>query len=168
MREGGLHELAHAVELVAVLQVAPARRAGPPAFPAHAVDRVGGVEVAVRLLRGGDDRDDGLGARLEVGIGMREAGEERALQDAVEVGVLEGVPVVGDAELARGRVAEVVEPPRLLVAVERGGNGDEAVRLQARAPERVRHAHVRDGGDVDGEVTRHRGKRKHSNSKEGG
>ena len=168
VREGGLHELAHAVELVAVLQVAPARRAGPPALPAHAVDRVGGVEVAIRLLRGGDDRDDGLGARLEVGIGMREAGEERALQDAVEVGVLEGVAVVGDAELARGRVAEVVEPPRLLVAVERGGNGDEAVCLHARTPERVRHPHVWNGGYVDGEVARRRGKRKHSNSKNGG
>ena len=99
---------------------------------------------------------------------MREAGEERTLQDAVEVGVLEGVAVVGDAELARGRVAEVVEAPRLLVAVERGGDGDEAVRLHACAPERVRHAHVWDGGDVDGEVARRRDKRKHSNSKEGG
>ena len=161
--EGRLHELAHAVELVAVLQVAPARRAGPPAFPAHAVDRVGGVEVAVRLLRGGDDRDDGLGARLEVGIGMREAGEERALQDAVEVGILEGVAVVGDAELARGRVAEVVEAPRLLVAVERGGDRDEAVRLHARAPEGVRHAHVRYGGDVDGEVGGRRHQRHRQN-----
>ena len=51
--DGRFVEVAEAVELVAVLEVDPALRAGH-AVGLLGVDRPGGVEIAVRLLGGGD------------------------------------------------------------------------------------------------------------------
>ena len=80
----GLEEVPEAVELVAPLEVRPARLLPGP--PEHR------VEVAVGLLRGRDPRDDGPEALVEGGIaGAADLPRER-LEVLVDLGVRELAP----------------------------------------------------------------------------
>src|ERR1035441_8182635 len=63
MRDGGLEHVAGAIEFMTVTQVGPTL--------AGLLDREVAVEVAVRLLRGGEQFDDVFELRLQRGVGMR-------------------------------------------------------------------------------------------------
>ena len=118
--------------------------------------RARGVEVAVGLLRRGDDVDDGVDvvAQPAVGVGLQQIGG--TLDGLVGVGIVEGEGALGYGEGLRGvlqvpgGVLEVGVAPRLLTLAEGQGHGDTAAGLQALAPEGGgRHLHLgeRDGGD---------------------
>ena len=147
VRGGGLVEMSEVVELVAHVKVRPALLA-EPGLGRRAADRPGGVEVAVRLLGGGDLGDEPVDVLLELGVGVRRQRVGGRLDDLVDVGVVEGeaaavLAVRGPAERGPGQL-EVLDPARLLALLEDMGDGHGAVRFQARRPERVREVDVRE------------------------
>ena len=108
VRDGRLVEMAEVVELVAVhLLQFPALRAGP-GVRVGGIDGAGGVEVAVRLLRRGDLRDQAVDVGFELGIGLHAERVGGALDDLVEVGVVE--------RIARRRLVRRRSSPRSAAA----------------------------------------------------
>ncbi len=129
-RDRGLQQVADAVELVAPLQVRPAL---PLTGPAELR-----VEVAVRLLRGRDPRDDGPEPSLEPRIVGAADLPGHGLEVLVDLGVGELPPSASGRKLARRREVEVRDPalafePVLDVRERRG-----RVDLLALRPEAAR------------------------------
>ena len=147
VRNGRLEQVPEVVELVAVVALEdPARRARP-AMRFLRVDRSRGVDVAVRLLRGGDLRNQAvdIGVQLRIGIDVQRV--RRAFNDFVQVGVVERV-----ARRARvfelltaerlGRALEVIDALGALALLKRRRDRDLPVRLDPRRPEHVVQVHA--------------------------
>ena len=116
-------EMAGAVQLMAVLDILPAI--------VRLDEREIGVEVAVRLLGGGDLVDDGVGAFFQAGVALAAQSVSDAFEDFVEVGIVVQCPFV----LARRQLAgdrEVLDPPGNLALMEIRLDGGGAVGLDAR------------------------------------
>ena len=156
--DGRLVHVADVVELVAEVAVAPPR--GPHhavvrlavLLPVGETERAGRVEIAVRLLGLCDQVDQVVKVLLELRVRMRRERVGRALDDLVDVGVVERDPAER-APVARRRVAEVRDAGVLALA-EVGPHRDEAVRLEARQPESRRHGDVRHLGGAERIVAR--------------
>ena len=140
VRGGGLVHVADVVQLVAVGAMAPARRTHHVVHSLAVlvavveVQRARGVEVAVGLLRLGDLVDEVVEVLLELRVGMRGERVCRALDDLVNIRVVEGNAL----ETASGALAgqfEVADASSLLALLEIYLNGHDAVRLEARIPE---------------------------------
>ena len=138
VRHGGLVEMAHVVEFAGV--AVPAERLRPHHLRLVS-ERAGGVEIAVRLLRAGDLRDEVVEVAAEFRVGMLRERVGRSLDHLVDVGI---VPrhALEAALLAPPRLLEVRDAPRLLALAEVGLDGHEPIRLDARQPEPARHLHV--------------------------
>ena len=78
--DGRLDQMAGAVQFMAVLDVLPAIL--------RLDERVIGVEIAVRLLGGGDVVDDGVGPLLQVGVALVGQRVGDAFEDLVDIGIV--------------------------------------------------------------------------------
>ena len=152
--DGGLVEMPHVVELVAVRKIAPARRAHAikadlPVFPLLGeAERPRRVEVAVRLLCAGNRRIHAVDVFFELCVRMCGKNICRTLDNLVHIGV-----VIRNAPerppLVFGGVPEV-RYARELALLEVCLKRNEPVRLKPRQPEPARHRHVGDVGRADG------------------
>ena len=97
-------------------------------------DGARGVEVAVRLLRGGDlgDQIVEVGVQLRVGVDDQRVGG--AFDDFEDVRVVEEAAFVVALQSA-GRLGKVVDASGFLTLLEIGGDGDGAIGVQTTAPE---------------------------------
>ena len=124
------------------------------------VHRPGRVQVAVRLLGGGDNDEYTVDIRLQllVRIGLEHVGG--AFDGLVDVGVVEGETLHLIPEIHRRmhlllRLHEVLVPAFALALGERQRNRDLAGGLQALSPEGIRgHLHAGEGNRVDGIAAR--------------
>ena len=140
-RHGGLDEVTRAVELVALEQIRPAGNGVP--------DGEVGVQIAVRLLRTADERDDVPHARGKRLVRLNAQGIGGSLQPFGDVAVLKH-HAVKLALLLAGSHAEVFNRMGLrraghLVAQDAFhiGNGDVGHELLAGGPEALRKDDLR-------------------------
>jgi hypothetical protein len=90
--DAGFVEMAEVVKFVAELRVfAPALLIYPAMTRAVRVHGAEGVEITIRLLRGGDAGDDGFQLRLQRGVGFYAEAERGAFDGFVNVRVVEGI-----------------------------------------------------------------------------
>ena len=140
VRDGGLHEVARAVELVPVVEVRPALL--------RLDEREVRVEVAVGPLRGDDEAREGVELPRERGVGAARDLSRHALGDLRDVAVPEdvGVPLVAllPPEL------QGVDAVFLLEVLQAGGDRGGAVRLDAGGEDGIGE---RDGGRGGGCVS---------------
>ena len=154
---GTLHHVAQVIQFVAqVLLLHPAAVAGPVVRIGRIL-RAGGIEVAVRLLRRGNDVDDRVAVGFEplVRIGLQDVGG--TLQGLVRVGIVERVAHAIDLKDLRGvfqvlgGMLEVLVTPLALAFRESQGNGGLATGFETLPPERAgRHLDSRKGYGRDG------------------
>ena len=142
VRDRRFEQVAEVVQLVAVVALEyPALRPGP-AMRILRIDRARRVDVAVRLLRGGDLRDQAVDVGVELRIGTDAERVRRAFDHLVEVGFVEritGRPLV-DVRSPRSTLAarsNIFDAARQLALLECGRNAHGAVGLDARRPEHV-------------------------------
>jgi len=140
-----LKHVAEVVQLVAHEQVRPAGRAGGLRRMLR-VDRPRGVEVAVRLLGGGDLLDDAVDVSFQRRIRLHLQGVGRPFDHLENIRVVELVADVGAGHLAGG-FDEVSDAPGFLTLLEIVGDRHLPVGLDARQPEGILNAHPgkRDG-----------------------
>ena len=156
---GGLVHVADVVELVSVRGVAPARRAHHVVHRLAVlvavveVQRARGVEVAVRLLRLGDLGDEVVEVLLELRVGVRGNRVRRALDDLVNIRVVEGNALETASRTLAGQL-EVADAAGLLALLEIDLHRHDAVRLEARMPEPGADGDVRHLGGVERVVAR--------------
>ena len=130
--DGSLDEVPRAVHLVQV-------HIGPSAV-GRSEDEVG-VEVAVGLLRGGEEVYPLVALRLERRVGVVLQAVSHTLESFIDVRVVEEDAAV--LPRALGGVLEVADAPRLaLNLVDADGDGDVLMGAETRCPE----------GIVDGDV----------------
>ena len=139
---GGFREVADLVQFVAVLALQfPAPRARPR-VRLFGVDRARRVEVAVTLLRRGDLRDQAVNVSFELGVRLHAERVGRALDDLVDVRVVERVDrqllvTVRLAADGGGGALKVGDAPRFFTLLEGEGDGNAAVDVDARRPELI-------------------------------
>jgi len=150
MGHGRFVHVADVVEFVADAEVRPALGAG-------AGSRMGGVvrpcriEIAVRFLGLRDEGDEIVERFLEGGVGVETKCVGDGFHGLVDVGVVESPAFVGAHHEASG-LAEIVDPARFFIHPEGAGNGDRAVRFEARRPEGVGELDLGEGDGADGVV----------------
>jgi len=105
------------------------------------IDGARGKEVAVILLRALDEDDELVDLRVEGGVVLLREGVGSRLDYLVDVGVVEAAALVLARDQTR-RLAEVVDPARLLVLPEDVRDGHRAVGRKTRPPERIRELHA--------------------------
>ena len=127
--DGRLDQVAGAVQFVAVLDVLPAIL--------RLDEGVIGVEVAVGLLGGGDQVDDGVGPLLQLGVALVGQRVGDAFEDLVDVGVVVELRPSCLPVLQPGGDGEVLDAAGDLALAQVGLDGGGAVGAQARAPEGV-------------------------------
>ena len=135
VRHRGFIEVAGVVELVAAVLVHPALRSDAGGGVLR-IDRARGEEIAVGLLRSGDQRDQVVDLLVERRIRLRLQRQRRGLDDLVDVGVVEAAPGIRARHLPR-RLAEVVDAPGRLVLPHDVRDGHAPVDLELRRPEAV-------------------------------
>ncbi len=85
--DGSFHQMAGAIEFVAIAQI------GPALARAHADEP--GIEVAIRLLQLAEHRDDLVGLCLKIGVGRAVERVGRCLDDLGDVGIPEHLDIDG-------------------------------------------------------------------------
>jgi len=128
VRDGRFEQVPGAIEFVPVAQVRPS--------PAGVLDDEMAVEVAVGLLRGGEQADDVLQLPFERGVGVGGERVGHRFQRFVEVRVHEHRAAVAVGR-APGGQPDVFEVARLFEFLEAEGDADQPVRFTPRRPERV-------------------------------
>ena len=128
MRDGSLEQVAGAVEFVPVAEVGPALVRG--------IDLEMGVQVAVRLLGGGDFGDDRVQATVERGVGIGRERIRSGFQSFVQVGVHEHRTGIAGAGTGGGEF-EVPDVTGLFEHGEVHGDGTEPVGFAPGRPEGV-------------------------------
>ena len=139
VRDGGLHEVARAVELVPVVEVRPALL--------RLDEGEVRVEVAVGPLRGDDEAREGVEPPRERGVGAARELARHALGDLGDVAVPEDVrePLVALPPLQLERVDAVL----LLEVLQAGGDRGGAVRLDAGREDGIGERDGGRGGDCE-------------------
>ena len=155
MRGGGFEKMADVVEFVTAGEPRPARRAGHARHFLRREQPARRVEIAVRLLRGGDLGNEIVEILVELRVGRDRERVSRALDDLIDIAVVER-DALEPALHQSGGLGEVVNAPGLLAALEVVPNRDGAVGLHARRPERVLHMHGRKRHRLDRVVLRRR------------
>ena len=135
MRDGGLEHVAGAVKFVAIAQVGPAL--------AGFLDGVVAVEVAVRLLRRGQQADDVVQLLLQRGIGVGGERVGRGFERLVEVRVHEHRPAEAVGGAAGGQ-PHVLQVARFLELLQAEGDAGDAVGLAPRRPEGILDGDIRE------------------------
>ena len=151
---GTLYQVSAVVELVGV-NLLPAVSA-PPAAQARTLISDAGRQVAVGLLRQGDDADDGVEIVVQLFVVLGSQGIGSPLDDLIGVGIVEREVaavllhvIVGVAQIG-GRQGEVVETSVLLALAEGRGDADGAVHLDAGCPEGIVEVDLREGHLLNG------------------
>ena len=99
------------------------------------IHRAGCVEVAVGLLRGGNERQDAVDVGLQTLVGERLQEVGGALDGFVDVGVVEWESADADGVGRMDCAHEIVVAARRLAFTEGQRDGHVAARAQARCPE---------------------------------
>ena len=135
VRDGRFDQVTRAVHLVLHAALGP--------LLARFDQRVVGVEVSIRALRGGDLGDDFVRHAVQHRVGMIGQGVGRAFEDLVDVRVIE-VDALEFSRLQAGGLGEVREATRVLTPLEIVRQRLLAVDLQSRCPERIADLHLRE------------------------
>ena len=132
------HHVSQVIELVAqVLDFLPTLRPGPFVRVLR-VHRPGGIEVAVRFLRGRYDSQHAVDVRLQLLVGISLEDVARTLDGFIDVGIVERISPDRDGVAGMRGLDKVLVPPCLLAFAKGQGNGYFPARLQALPPEGVR------------------------------
>ncbi len=148
--DGGLVEVAHIVELVAVHDEGVGRVSHHVLVRAHS-GGVRRVEIAVRFLGGCDDVDDAIELGFEFGVILQLGQVGGPFHDFVKVGIDEPVRSVALHFLARKKVGRGLEVGNARLGLLEGeGNQYLALGDEAGPPEFTLHLNLVEGDGLDG------------------
>jgi hypothetical protein len=160
VRDGGFVQMPGVVQLVAAVLVDPAlgSDAGRRML---GIDRASREEIAVFLLRPGDELDQTIEAHAQLRVGHERERIRRGLDDLVNVGVVESAPFVRAALQVRG-LLEIRDAAGVVVLFQDVRDGDRAIDLDLRLPEPIVDRHGRRRHRADRVVVRRRRRKRDS------
>ena len=161
MGGGGLEQMARVVKFVTESGVVHPPVGAGPGMRMFGINGAGGVKIAVRFLRGGQQGDERVEVGRHFGVGVNRQRIGSAFEDLVRIGVVERKSrrfAVLDVFAAQhgGRAFEIVHAPGRLALSKSIGNGDGAVGFEAGRPESIVQVNGGERRGLDGVIRRRR------------